>query len=143
VGLFDQRIAHGFCILSRYLRLHHIACVTLQERGVLAVVGAKDRIAFPVAGHGPILYSGPHQMFCRNHGGSHNKALAECDIGLFKTEVIYPGGPWKSIDPVEYATLEWVDCLNYRRLPGPLGNMPPAGFRQAYYDQPEELAVAA
>ena len=64
-------------------------------------------------------------------------------IGLFKTEVIYLRGPWKSIDPVEYATLEWVDWFNHRRLPGPIGKLPPAEFEQAYYDQLEESAMAA
>jgi len=42
---------------------------------------------------------------------------------------------------VEYATLEWADCLNYRKLPGPPGKMPSAGFEQAYHDQLEELAM--
>jgi len=58
------------------------------------------------------------------------------------TEIIYPRGPWKSIDQVEYATLEWVDWVNHRRLLGPIGNIP-AEFEQAYYDQLEESAVAA
>ena len=76
-------------------------------------------------------------------GDSYDNALAESVIGLFKTEVIHPGGPWKSIDPVEYATLEWVDWFNHRRLLGPIGNVPPAEFEQAYYDQLEESAMAA
>jgi len=69
--------------------------------------------------------------------------LAESIIGLFKTEVIHSRGPWKSIDPVEYATLEWVDWFNHRRLLGPIGHIPPAEFEQAYYDQLEESARAA
>ncbi len=76
-------------------------------------------------------------------GDSYDNALAESVIGLFKTEIIYPRGPWKSIDPVEYATLEWVDWFNRRRLLGPIGNMPPAEFEQAYYDQLKESAMAA
>jgi len=76
-------------------------------------------------------------------GDSYDNALAESVIGLFKTEVIHPRGPWKSIDPVEYATLEWVDWFNHRRLLGPIGNVPPAEFEQAYYDQLEESAMAA
>lgn len=67
-------------------------------------------------------------------GDSYDNALAEFVIGLFKTEVIYPRDPWKSIDPMEYATLEWVDWFNHRRLLGPIGNIPPAEFEQAYYD---------
>ncbi len=76
-------------------------------------------------------------------GDSYDNALAESVIGLFKTEIIYPRGPWKSIDPVEYATLEWVDWFNRRRLLGPIGNVPPAEFEQAYYDQLKESAMAA
>ena len=76
-------------------------------------------------------------------GDSYDNALAESVIGLFKTEVIYSRGPWKSIDPVEYATLEWVDWFNHRRLLGPIGSVPPAEFEQAYYDQLEESALAA
>lgn len=76
-------------------------------------------------------------------GDSYDNALAESIIGLFKTEVIHPRGPWKAIDPVEYATLEWVDWFNHRRLLGPIGDVPPAEFEQAYYEQLDESARAA
>ena len=76
-------------------------------------------------------------------GDSYDNALAESIIGLFKTEVIHARGPWKSIDPVEYATLEWVDWFNHRRLMGPIGDVPPVEFEQAYYDQLDESARAA
>ena len=76
-------------------------------------------------------------------GDSYDNALAETIIGLFKTEVIHKRGPWKSIDPVEYATLEWVDWFNHRRLLGPIGDVPPAEFEQAYYEQLDESARAA
>lgn len=52
-------------------------------------------------------------------------------IGLFKTELIRRRGPWKGIDDVEYATLEWVDWFNHRRLFGPIGHVPPAEFEDA------------
>ena len=55
------------------------------------------------------------------------------ELGLFKTEVIHRRGPWKSIDPVEYATLECVDWFNPRRLLRPIGNIPPVELEQAYY----------
>jgi len=45
-------------------------------------------------------------------GDSYDNALAESIIGLYKTEVIHRQGPWKSIDPVEYATLEWVAYMD-------------------------------
>ena len=73
----------------------------------------------------------------------YDNALAECVIGLFKTEGIYPRGLWKSIIPVDYVTLEWVDWYNHCRLPGPVGSIPPAEMEQAYYRQLEESAMAA
>ena len=76
-------------------------------------------------------------------GDSYDNALAETIIGLFKTEVIRRRGPWRTIDAVEYATLEWVDWFNNRRLLEPIGNIPPAEFEQAYYRQLEESAMAA
>jgi hypothetical protein len=66
-------------------------------------------------------------------GDSFDNALAETVIGLFKTEVIYRRGPWRSFDAVEYATLEWVDWFNNRRLLEPIGNIPPAEAEANYY----------
>jgi len=76
-------------------------------------------------------------------GDSYDNALAETMLGLFKTEVIWPRGPWKNVEEVEYPTLEWVDWFNYRRLLEPIGDIPPAEFEQAYYDQLEGQAIAA
>jgi transposase InsO family protein len=58
-------------------------------------------------------------------------------IGLFKAEVIRRRDPWKGIDDVEYATLEWVDWFNHRRLLEPIGHVPPAEFEAAYYRKEE------
>ena len=66
-------------------------------------------------------------------GDSYDNALAETMIGLYKTEVIRRRGPWKGIDDVEFATLEWVDWFNHRRLLEPIGNVPPAEFEEAHY----------
>jgi putative transposase len=60
-------------------------------------------------------------------GDSYDNALAETIIGLFKTEVIRRRGPWRSIEHVEFATLEWVDWFNNRRVLEPIGNIPPIG----------------
>jgi putative transposase len=76
-------------------------------------------------------------------GDSYDNALAETVIGLFKTEVIYARGPWRSLDAVEYATLEWVDWFNHRRLLEPIGHVPPAEFEEAYYRQQAGQAIAA
>ena len=76
-------------------------------------------------------------------GDSYDNAMAESIIGLYKTEKIWPGGPWRNIDDVEYATLEWVDWYNNKRLLEPIGNIPPAELEQAYYRQRESQAMAA
>jgi transposase InsO family protein len=76
-------------------------------------------------------------------GDSYN-ALAESVIGLYKTEVIHRRGPWKGIDEVEFAALEWVAWYNTRRLLEPLGYVPPDEFERAYYNRQAasaELAV--
>jgi putative transposase len=76
-------------------------------------------------------------------GDSYDNALAETVIGLYKTEVIRRRGPWRSLEAVEFATLEWVDWFNTRRLLEPIGNMPPAEAEARYYAEFEEIAVAA
>ena len=76
-------------------------------------------------------------------GGSCGNALAEAVIGLFKTEVIRRRGPWRSLEAVGYATLEWVDWHNTRRLLEPIGNVPPAEAEARYHAQLEPAAMAA
>ena len=76
-------------------------------------------------------------------GDSYDNALAETVIGLFKTEVIHRRGPWRSLEAVEYATLEWVDWFNNRRLLEPIGNIPPAEAEANYYATLEEPRMAA
>ena len=68
-----------------------------------------------------------------SRGDSYDNALAETIIGLYKTELIRRRGPWKGLDDVEYATLEWVDWFNHRRLLEPIGDVPPAEFETAYW----------
>ena len=57
-------------------------------------------------------------------GDSYDNALAESVIGLYKTELIHKRAPWKDRDQVEYATLEYVDWFNHRRLLEPIGTHP-------------------
>jgi transposase InsO family protein len=76
-------------------------------------------------------------------GDSYDNALAESIIGLFKTEVIRRRGPWRSLEDVEYATLEWVDWFNNRRLLEPIGNIPPAEAEAAYYQEQDVHAIVA
>jgi len=76
-------------------------------------------------------------------GDSYDNAMAETINGLYKTEVIRKRGPWKTVEDVEYATLEWVDWFNNRRLLEPIGNIPPAEFERQYYNQVEKSAMVA
>ena len=76
-------------------------------------------------------------------GDSYDNALAETVIGLFKTELIRRRGPWRSLEAVELATLEWVDWFNHRRLLEPIGNIPPAEAEARYYAQIDAVAAAA
>jgi len=88
-------------------------------------------------------------------GDSYDNALAETVIGLFKTEVIHRRGPWRSLEAVEFATLEWVDRFNNVRdlsrtggvrsltLLEPIGNIPPAEAEARFHAQSRELAMVA
>jgi putative transposase len=89
----------------------------LAEAGVVASVGAR--------------------------GDSYDNALAESFNGLYKAELIRHRGPWQGLHGVEYATLEYVDWFNRRRLHGELGMIPPAEFEAIYYDQSEPALLAA
>jgi putative transposase len=76
-------------------------------------------------------------------GDSYDNALAETINGLYKAEVIHRCGPWRSFEAVEFATLEWVDWFNNRRLLEPIGNIPPAEAEAAYHAQLEMTPIAA
>jgi transposase InsO family protein len=76
-------------------------------------------------------------------GDSYDNALAETINGLYKAEVIHRRGPWRSFEAVEFATLEWVDWFNNRRLLEPIGNIPPAEAEERYYAMMEQSAMAA
>jgi putative transposase len=68
-----------------------------------------------------------------SRGDSYDNALAESIIGLYKTELVRKRGPWKTLDDVEYATLEWVDWFNHRRLLETIGYVPPAELEEMFY----------
>ena len=76
-------------------------------------------------------------------GDSYDNALAETINGLYKAEVIHRRGPWCNFEAVEFATLEWVNWFNNRRLLEPIGNIPPAEAEKHYYATLDEPAVAA
>lgn len=76
-------------------------------------------------------------------GDSYDNALAETVSGLYKTEVIHRRGPWRSFEAVEFATLEWVDWFNNRRILEPIGNIPPAEAEARFYAMLDTPAMAA
>jgi hypothetical protein len=74
-------------------------------------------------------------------GDAYDNALAESVmIGLFKTELVTPRGPWRTPEQVEIATLDYVDWFNIRRLYEACGDIPPAELEAAYYRQDDDLA---
>ena len=76
-------------------------------------------------------------------GDSYDNAPAATINGLYKAEVIHRRGPWRSLEAVEYATLEWVGWFNNRRLLEPIGNVPPAEAEATHYASLEEPAKLA
>jgi putative transposase len=77
-----------------------------------------------------------------SRGDSFDNALAETVNGLFKTELIKRRGPWRSVEQVELATLEWVDWWNQRRLHTTLGGVSPAEYETAYHQVHQTPALA-
>ena len=73
-------------------------------------------------------------------GDAYDNALAESIIGLFKTELIKLGGPWRTVEQVEIACLEYVDWFNHRRLFEACGDIPPVELEAAHYRQRAALA---
>lgn len=120
-ALHDRRPLHGGGLV------HH------SDRGVQYVpIRYSERLA--EAGIEPSVGS---------VGDSYDNALAETINGLYKAEVIHRRGPWRTAEAVEFATLEWVDWLNNRRLLEPIGNIPPAEAEERYYAMLDEPAMAA
>ena len=78
-----------------------------------------------------------------SRGDSYDNALAESFNGLYKTELIRHAGPWRGLDDVQYATLEYVDWFNHRRLHGELGMITPAEFEVAYNQAPAPALLAS
>ncbi|WP_229583030.1 integrase core domain-containing protein, partial [Paracoccus sp. S-4012] len=76
-------------------------------------------------------------------GDRYDNALAETINGLFRAEVIHRRGPWRSVEAVEHATLEWVDWFNHRRLLEPIGSIPPAQAEANFYAAMDTPVMAA
>jgi putative transposase len=110
------------CGLTTNGLIHH------SDRGKHLSMRYTDRLA--EAGIAPSVGS---------RGDSYDNALAESIIGRFKTEVIQRKGPWRHLEAVEFATLDWVDWFNHRRLLEPIGYLPPAEYEARYHEQPRRL----
>jgi transposase InsO family protein len=74
-------------------------------------------------------------------GDALDNALMESTIGLYKTELIKPQRPWKTLSEIELATAEWIDWYNYRRLHGEIGHVPPAEYEATYYQTAKKPQV--
>ena len=140
VGWRASRTAHGGFVLDALEQALHdrrpvqgAGLVHHSDRGVQSVsIRYTERLL--EAGIEPSVGS---------VGDSYDNALAESVIGLFKTEVIRRRGPWRSLEAVEFATLEWVDWFNNRRLLEPIGSIPPADAEARYYAAQEPTPLAA
>ena len=120
-ALYERRPFHGKALVHHSDRGSQYVSIRYTER--LAAAGIEPSVG--------------------SVGDAYDNALAETVIGLFKTEVIRRRGPWRNVDAVEFATLEWVDWFNHRRLLEPIGNIPPAEAEARYYEQLNALAMVA
>lgn len=77
-----------------------------------------------------------------SRGDSYDNALAESFNGLFKTELFRPRGPWRGLDQLELAVMEYLDWYNHRRLHGEIGMVPPAELEASYYRQTSPTETA-
>jgi putative transposase len=68
-------------------------------------------------------------------GDSYDNAEAESLIGLYKTELVRPEGPWRTVEDLELATLDWVHWFNHARLHSSLGYLPPVEYEVEHYRQ--------
>ena len=120
-ALYDRTVGDGDTLVHHSDRGVQYVCIRYTQR--LAEAGIEPSVG--------------------SVGDSYDNALAETIIGLYKTEVIRQRGPWRDLEAVEFATLEWVDWFNHRRLLETNGYVPPAELEASYYCQLQESAIAA
>jgi putative transposase len=61
-------------------------------------------------------------------GDSYDNAMAEAFNSLYKAELVRNKGPWRGLDDLEIATVEYIGWYNNRRLHGELGHIPPTEY---------------
>jgi transposase InsO family protein len=120
-ALHERRPAHGKGLIHHSDRGSQYVSIKYTER--LAAAGIEPSVG--------------------SVGDSYDNALAESINGLYKAELIHRRGPWRSLEAVEFATLEWVAWFNHRRLLEPIGHIPPAEAEERYYASLETPALAA
>jgi transposase InsO family protein len=140
VGWRVSRTAHANFVLDALEQAIHARCPS----GSSGLVHHSDRDSQYVAiRYTERLAEAGIEPSVGSAGDSYDNALAETINGLFKTEVIHRGGPWRSFDAVEYATFEWVDWFNNRRILEPIGNITPAEAEQQFYAAMDHVPLAA
>ncbi len=72
-------------------------------------------------------------------GDAYDNALAESQIGLFKTELIRTEGPWRGVEHVELETLNWVTWFNHERPHEALDDLTPVAAEELHYAARNEL----
>jgi transposase InsO family protein len=139
VGWRASRTAHASFVLDA---LEQALCDRRPIRG--ALVHHSDRgVQYVSIKYTERLKDAGVEPSVGSVGDSYDNALAETINGLYKAEVIWPRGPWRGFEQVEFATLEWVDWFNNRRLLGPIGNIPPAEAEARYHALATGHAMAA
>lgn len=66
-------------------------------------------------------------------GDAYDNALAESQIGIYKTELIRPEGPWRDVEHVEIETLNWVHWFNHERTHESVDDLTPVEVEAAHY----------
>jgi transposase InsO family protein len=146
VDVFSRRIV-GWRV-SRFMRTDLV--LDALEQALRARGGAKGVIHYSDRGsqylsirYSERLAEAGMESSVGSRGDSYDNAMAETINGLYKSELIHKRGPWRKVDEVEFATLEWVDWFNNRRLLGPIGDIPPVEFEAVYYRQDTGSAMVA
>ena len=146
LDLFDQRMV-GWSMhhrQDRHMVIRAVQMAVWQRQGTGPVILHSDRGSqYLSIRYTERLAEAGIEPSVGSVGDSYDNALAETINGLFKAEVIHRRGPWRSFEAVEYATLEWVDWFNNRRLLAPIGNIPPAEAEANFYAALETDAMAA
>ena len=140
VGWRASRTAHAGFVLDA---LEQALCDRRPVRGGGLVHHSDRGVQYVSIKYTERLKDAGVELSVGSVGDSYDNALAETINGLYKAEVIWRRGPWRSFEQVEFATLEWVDWFNNRRLLEPIGNIPPAEAEARYYAQLDEPAIAA